>query len=69
MIGDLFESVQVQETLSVLRVIFFDDEENIDMLMSHKETFATTKHVPVLSNRSELKALHELIKLCYRKIS
>ena len=68
MVTEMYETVQVQEAMSVLRVIFFDEEENIDELMKHKDQFASEKHVPVISNRNELKTLHELIKLCYIKL-
>ena len=37
--------------------------------MKHKVNFMETKHVPPLSNRNEIRVLHELIRFCHRKLS
>ena len=37
-----FDNLYTQQSLSVLRVIFFDEVENIDKLMSYKESYAET---------------------------
>ena len=69
MVRESFEHGMTQETLSVLRVIYFDEPENIDKLTRHKDNFKTWRFVPPLSNRCELKVLHELIKMIQRKLS
>ena len=63
MVSESFEHRRTQETLSILRVIYFDEPEKIDKLTLHKDNFKTWGFVRPLSNRNELKVLHELIKM------
>ena len=62
-----YANMYTQDSLSILRVIFFDEVENVDKLMSFKD--AEKKHVPPLSNRSEMRVLHHLIGFCHEKLS
>ena len=64
-----FENLYTQDSISFLRVVFFDETDNVDKLMSYKDSFAETKHVPALSSRSELKVLHQLIVMCQKKLA
>ena len=68
MINENIDAKQTQETLSVLRVIYFDDIENVHKLMGQVDRFNHMKHVAPISNRAELKVLHELIKLCHIRL-
>ena len=52
-----------------MRVVYFDEHESIEKLTQHKELFEKQGTIPPLSNRNELKALHELIKMVRIKLS
>lgn len=68
MINENIDAKQTQEALSVLRVIYFDDIENVHKLMGQVDRYNQMKHVAPISNRAELKVLHELIKLCHIRL-
>ena len=62
-------SKQNNKTLSVLRIIMFDMNENFEQLSSIKELFQSEKTVPPLSTRNELMTIQELQKLCQEKLN
>ena len=51
-----------------MRVVFFDEPESIDKLTQHKEMFDEQGYIPPLTNRNELKVLHEMIKMIQIKL-
>ena len=63
MLRESFERKITQETLSVLRVVFFDEFDNVDLLTRHKEQYQNNGYIPPISNRNELKVLNEMIKM------
>ena len=69
MLRESFERKITQETLSVLRVVFFDEFDNVDLLTRHKEQYQNNGYIPPVSNRNELKVLNEMIKMIQLKLA
>ena len=69
MLRESFERKITQETLSVLRVVFFDEFDNVDLLTRHKEQYQNNGYIPPISNRNELKVLNEMIKMIQLKLA
>ena len=64
-----FEHPMTQDAISILRVILFDDEDNIETFKRHAAEFATTGLVPPICNSCETKTLRKLVSLCNEKIA
>ena len=63
-----FTSPEVQRTLSILRVIIFEDASNVQLLKDRKGSFTQTNYVAPFSARDELKVLIEFTRLCQNKL-
>ena len=57
-----------QEAISILRIILFDDMDQIEAFKKHAAEYANTKLVPPICNRCELKTLRRLVSLIEEKI-
>ena len=63
-----FEHPMTQEAISILRIILFDDEDNIEAFKKHAAEYANTKMVPPICNRCELRTLRRLVSLVEERI-
>ena len=64
----LFMNQPTKEGISILRIINFDEKDNVEQLKDSKAIYTATKTVPVFSIANERKVMKQLIRQCRRQL-
>ena len=64
-----FMSPTVQQSLSVLRVILYNENQNLEPLSLLEGAFEKDKYVPPFSKKQEIRVLLEMARLLRKKLS
>ena len=62
-------SPTVQQSLSILRVILYNEHQNLDLLADLEGAFVRDKYIPPLTKKQEIRVLLEMGRLLRKKLS
>ena len=62
-------SPTVQQSLSILRVILYNEHENLDRLSDLAGAFDRDKYIPPMTKKQEIRVLLEMSRLLRKKLS
>ena len=59
----------VQQSLSVLRIILYNEQSNLDPLAELEGAFERDNYIPPLSKKQEIRVLLEMARLLRKKLA
>ena len=62
-------SPTVQQSLSILRVILYNEHQNLDLLSDLAGAFERDKYIPPMTKKQEIRVLLEMSRLLRKKLS
>ena len=66
---DGFMSPTVQQSLSILRVILYNEHQNLELLSDLAGAFERDKYIPPMTKKQEIRVLLEMSRLLRKKLS